>query len=361
MPHIIHTTTIIYLGVLPLWSGGWGLLDAESALKSTLLIVVLSVAAILVNEYLVKVSDLDWEHFEGRWRVVVPVAATLAGVNVLGPEDLSSRVALTIGSGLAGLTALRTQTHTDILMRMGLVLAAVASMWGIGREAFTLALPLVLLLALQFAYDPPEPRSYLSLGDHANLVVAILMMGAALLSLWVLIGMGLSALGVEFFAAATEEAQENVRAEAKRHKIDWLDFVLLAALLYFGLPYILKFLSRDKAEEGEATFEESPSVAHRIAEQFRRKLARKTPRDRVIFAFNEMLKDLVKLGYVHEIDQTPERIGKYLCATREIDESICHSINVLFYRACYTEHEITEADVQTIEYHARQVLEAYRL
>ncbi|MGE9296548.1 MAG: hypothetical protein ACQKBV_09705 [Puniceicoccales bacterium] len=360
VPNVIHGLLIFLLGVLPLWSGGYGAVDFWLAFRATFYILVGVVVALGVNEFLIHTSDIDWEHNHGKWKVVLPFFVTFVGVNIFGPDDAGKRAAMSVGSGLMVLTALRWQANTDVLLRVGVLLALVFSAWGVAGPAFWLTLPIIALLALAFAYEPPESRTYITLHDHGRFIGAILAMGAALIVVFLIFGGLLQLLGVELNPPVPSGTDSITREPYEReNKISWFQVVLLAVALYFGVPYLVRMLS--EKEKGEAVDMDSiPSQPRKIAEQFKRILGRQTPRERIIYSYHEMLKGVVRLGYVHNPAHTPERIGRELHDNRGIDPRLLLAINRAFYLACYTSKEISADLAKQVEGQTEQVVDAYR-
>ncbi|WP_309382955.1 DUF4129 domain-containing protein [Cerasicoccus frondis] len=346
--------------MLPLWAGAWGPLSTGSAISTTVLIIFGICIAVALNEYLVKVSDMDWEYMEGRWKIVLPVLALLIGANLMTDSPAAKRVAMAVGFGLIGLTATRAQSQTDVLMRIGIFLALGAAFWGLAGKLFFWCIPLLLILALQLTYDPPESRAYLSWRDHGQLALIILGLSAGILAIYLVLGVLLHLMGVELNPAkAPAFVMERAAATTQKHQIKWWDFVVLAAMAYFLLPYLIRFFS-EKQEVADAPFENTDSAFHRIAEQFKKALGRQSPRERIIYSYHEMLKALIKLGFPHDVAATPQEIAESLTTERGIPAPLCESINDLFYRACYHDEATNEFDATTMEELTPQIIVAYR-
>lgn len=358
-PHIFHGALIASLGILPLWSGGWGTLSASAALGLSLTIFFGVAVAIALNEYLVKVSDLDWEYLDGRWKIALPIAIVLAGANLMAGEELPRRIAMGIGFGLIGLTALRSQSQTDVLLRVGVLLALIGAFWGLAGIRFFWCVPVILLLALQMSYDPPESRAYLSWRDHGQLALIIVGLAAGLVSVFVIIGFLLHLIGIDLNPSEPPYQAMQRTAEPRSLQIRWWDFVILAAAAYFLLPYLTRFFSKQE-DSAEPDFQSGDHPAHRIAEQFKRALGRQSPREQVIYSYHAMLKALIKLGYVHDIATTPADIARQLQTQRNVPDELCQPVSDLFYRACYTAQTITAQDAAQMESLTKRLVEAYR-
>jgi len=361
VPSVIHGLLIFLIGIMPLWLGGYGTVDFWLAVRATFYILVGVVLASALNEFLVHASDIDWENQHGKWKIVLPLLATFVGANLFGPDDPGKRAAMSVASGLMVLTALRWQTNTDVLLRLGTLAALAFGAWGIAGNAFWVAIPPLLLLALAFAYEPPEARSYLSLREHGKMIAAILAMGASVLAVLVMVGVGLHLLGLELNPPAPPAEGVGPREPyGRENKISWLHFVALAAILYFGIPYLIRMANEKRDGEG-IDLDAISSQPRRIADQFKRILGQQTPRERVIYSYHEMLKRIIKLGYVHNPAHTPERIGREIHGLRGIDQTLLAAINHAFYRACYTDRPISDTLAREAEVKSEQVVEAYRL
>jgi len=359
-PNLATGLLIFAMGLLPLLTGGYGPVDFWVAFRAAIYLLIGVALAVGANEFLLHASDIDWEHVHGKWKIVLPLFALFVGVNIFGPDDPGKRAALAVGSGLMVLTALRWQQNTDVLLRFGLLLGMGFSFWGVAGPAFWLTLPVILLLALAFSYDPPESRAYLSYLDHGRFIGAVAGLGAAVMLVLVLFGVGLQLLGVELNPPAAD-ANDYTSAEPyeRENQISWFHFVMLAAVLYFGVPYLMRMLS-DKQEGEETDWSEVAPTPRKIAEQFKRILGRQTPRERVIYSYHEMLKGVVRLGFEHNPAHTPERIGRELQEARGVDPSLLGAINAAFYRACYTAKAISEETARDVEAKTGQVVDAYR-
>lgn len=355
-PHFFHALLVISLSLLPLISGGWGKANSGAAPVAMALVIFGVVVAIALNEYLVKISSLDWEHQEGRWKIVLPIIAALVMGNLLGPDGVAQRAFQGAAFGLIGLTALRTQTQTDVLLRVGVMAAIAIACWGIAGTSFFLVVPLVFLIALQMTYDPPEPRAYLSYSGHAQLVLFVLLLSAALVIVFITLGAILQWMGLELNPASHSATQSK---PAEPREVHWWDFAVLALLAYFGLPYLLRLFNKQDKGDSVAEFS-TESSARRIAEQFKRVLGRSNPRERIIYAYHEMLKGLIRLGFIHDAAQTPEAIGRQFVEQRGVDPDLCATVNQLFYRACYSDQSLAEADAQEMEQLVDAVIEVYR-
>ncbi|WP_309396316.1 DUF4129 domain-containing protein [Cerasicoccus maritimus] len=358
-PHFFHAALLAALSLLPLWSGGFGP-TPDGAFGTTVLILFGICIAVALNEYLVKASDINWEYIEGRWKFVLPIIVVLVGANIMNDNPAAKRAAMSVGFGLIGLTAMRAQSQTDVLLRVGLFAGLGAAFWGLAGLAFFWCVPVLLMLALALAYDPPETRAYLGWRDHGHLALIILALSAGLLMAYILIGMLLHLGGFILNPAeAPVRGIERAAATESRYQIKWWDFVILAALAYFCFPYIMRLFG-EKNDEPDAEFQRGDSPFHRIAEQFKKTLGRQSPRERVIYSYHEMLKALIKLGFTHDLASTPLDTLREIREQREIPTPLCDSVSALFYRACYNDGSITEADAAAMQSATQAVIEAYR-